>query len=219
MSQRKKFDARCDRCLMRRELCLCPLIPRLDLATRVVLIISKRELRVPTNTGRLATLALSNSTILRHGDQEHSYDVRDHLMPGAVSLLLYPAPDAIVLSPEFARSLNGPCNLIVPDGNWRQTIKMRRRDPYLATLPVVTLPPGAASGYRVRRESKAAGLATIEAIARALGYLEGLHAQMALEELFQAMVTRTLASRGTPLHGLPTKAVSAEGDHLGALGV
>ena len=183
---------------MRRELCLCPLIPKLNLATKLVIIISKRELRVPTNTGRLAALALCNSVVLRHGDSDHPYEVRQHLTPNVPSLLLYPTPDAQVLSPEFVRSLGGSCNLIVPDGNWRQTVKMRRRDPHLAMLPVVTLPPGAPSGYLVRQETKAAGLATIEAIARALGFLEGPHIQLELEQLFHTMVSRTLASRGIP---------------------
>jgi len=192
---------------MRRELCLCTLIPNLNLATKLVIIISKRELRVPTNTGRLAALALSNSVVLRHGDLDHPYDVRQHLVPNKPSLLLYPTPDAQVLSPEFVRTLGGSCNLIVPDGNWRQTVKMRRRDRHLAMLPVVTLPPGAPSGYRVRQETKAAGLATIEAIARALGLLEGPHIQTALEQLFHTMVSRTLTSRGTPSKGTESDAL------------
>jgi DTW domain-containing protein YfiP len=84
----------------------------------------------------------------------------------------------------------------VPDGNWRQTSKMRRRDPIMADLPCVRLPPGPPSAYRVRKETKAEGLATIEAIARTLGILEGPTVQKALEDLLDLMVTRTLASRG-----------------------
>jgi hypothetical protein len=50
--------------------------------------------------------------------------------------------------------------------------------------------------YRLRTESHEAGLATIEAIARAMGILEGMHVQHALERVFRAMVERTLWARG-----------------------
>ena len=51
--------------------------------------------------------------------------------------------------------------------------------------------------YRLRSESHPAGLATIEAIARAMGILEGPHVQEALERVFRAMVERTLWVRGS----------------------
>ena len=50
--------------------------------------------------------------------------------------------------------------------------------------------------YRLRTEAHDRGLATIEAIARAMGILEGDHVQRALEHVFRAMVDRTLWSRG-----------------------
>jgi DTW domain-containing protein YfiP len=53
--------------------------------------------------------------------------------------------------------------------------------------------------YRLRTEAHDGGLATIEAIARALGLLEGEkgpRVQHALEFVFRAMVDRTLWSRG-----------------------
>lgn len=182
---------------MRFELCLCAQVRPLELATKVIVVASRRELQVPTNTGRLACQALSGSVLLARGDQDQPYDLREHLAPDRPSLLLYPGPEAQVLTAALVANLGGPVNLVVPDGNWRQTAKMRRRDPAMAVMPVVTLAPGEPSRYLVRRESKAAGLATIEAIARALGVLEGIGVQHALEMLLAEMVSRTLASRGT----------------------
>ncbi len=182
---------------MRQELCLCASIPHLPLATKLIIIMSKRERKVPTNTGRLAALALPHSVVLSRGDQDNPYDLREHVLSDRPSLLLYPADDAELLTPEWVDG-RGPFNLIVPDGNWRQTSKMRRRDEFMASLPTVRLLPGEASAYRVRKEQKAEGLATIEAIARALGILEGPAVQASLEALLDVMVTRTLASRGVP---------------------
>ena len=61
------------------------------------------------------------------------------------------------------------------------------------TLPAQDTKP---SIYRLRSEAHAHGLATIEAIARALAVLEGPEIEAALELPFRAMVERTLWARG-----------------------
>ena len=181
---------------MRKELCLCTEIPKIDLATRLLVIMSKREIKTPTNTGRLAAMALSNSVVLSHGDQDQPFHLLDHLMPGRPTLVLYPSEDAVVLGPAFVETLSAPVNLIVPDGNWRQTSKMRRRIPHLIEFPVVKVPLAGDSLYRVRKESKNEGLATIEAIARALEFLETRNVRTQLDNLLEAMTSRVMASRG-----------------------
>jgi len=181
---------------MRKELCLCRDIPQIELNTKVIIVTTKRELKIPTNTGRLASLALTNSTILIRGVEDQPYDLNEHLPEGETRLLLYPCPDALLLTPELVNQIAKPINLIVPDGNWRQTSKMRRRDPVMAQIPTVSLPVGDTSRYLVRKETKAEGLATIEGIARALGIIESPAIQQQLEQLLGLMVMRTLTSRG-----------------------
>jgi DTW domain-containing protein YfiP len=66
----------------------------------------------------------------------------------------------------------------------------------LRDVPCVSLEPDAPTSYRLRTETRVEGLATIEAIARAFGVLEGAHVRTALELVFRAMVERTLWSRG-----------------------
>ena len=198
---------------MRRELCLCDSIPALTIMTKVIVVISHREILVPTNTGRLAAQALTNSAILIHGANSANIsndigatacDLTPHLRPGRQALLLYPGDDADLLTPELVQRYGGQVDLVVPDGNWRKTSKMRRRIPGMVDLPTVRLAPGAPSAYRVRKETKSEGLATIEAIARALGVIEGVGEstgsggpaiQHALEDLMRIMVERTMASR------------------------
>jgi DTW domain-containing protein YfiP len=91
--------------------------------------------------------------------------------------------------------------LVVPDGNWRQASKVYKRVPGLRGVPCVTLPKGPPSRYRLRAEAHPKGLSTLEAIARALGILEGAHVQRELERVLTVMVERTLWARGT----LPTR--------------
>ena len=193
MSRRENGHRRCIQCRMHGSLCVCALIPRFETRTRLVLVIHRAEDRKSTNTGRLATLCLPNSEVVVRGHEEQpsqpfawSSDVQP--------LLLYPFEDALPIA-SFAESPK-PVTLIVPDGNWRQASKVRNRVPGLKDIPCVSLPHDAPSMYRLRFEAHEKGLATMEAIARAMGALEGRHVREGLERVFRAMVERTLWSRG-----------------------
>jgi DTW domain-containing protein YfiP len=65
--------------------------------------------------------------------------------------------------------------------------------------------------YRLRLENRPGGLATFEAIARALGIIEGENIQAEMEAAFKLKVERTLWARAKiPLHecagGIPREA-------------
>ena len=183
MSRRDNADARCPRCRVHSSLCVCALIPRIATRTRLVLVVHRREERKPTNTGRLAIACLSNSQAILRGHE--SSPVAPFAWDGSTQpLLLFPHADAI------------PIALIVPDGTWRQAAKVRARVPGLRDVPCVSIAREAPTMYRLRHETRDGGLATIEAIARALGVLEGGHVRSALEQVFCAMVERRLWSRG-----------------------
>jgi len=174
-------------------LCFCASIPRLRTRTRVVLVMHRFEDRKPTNTGRLATECLENSeTVIRGDDSGAPAEVRFH--ETARPVLLYPSRDARPLE-EF-RDADAPLTLVVPDGNWRQASKVKKRVRGLSEIPCAALPSGPPSAYRLRTAHLESGLSTIEAIARALGLLEGPDVQLALETVFHTMVERTLWARG-----------------------
>jgi DTW domain-containing protein YfiP len=192
MSRRDNAHLRCPRCRMLGGLCLCDRLPSPPLATRtrLVLLIHRLEDRKPTNTGRLAVECLANSEVVVRGHEgQPTGPLADE--PDRQPLLLFPGDDAVPLAPSTR-----PVTLIVPDGSWRQAGRMRRRVPGLADVPCVTLPPGPPTAYRLRHEPVDGGLATMEAIARAFGILEGPEVQATLERVFLVMVERTLWSRG-----------------------
>lgn len=178
---------------MHLSLCICALIPRLETKTRLVLVMHKAEKRKPTNTGHLATMSLVNSeTIVRGIEGLPEPDVT--WPAGTEPVLLYPSEGAKPL--EAPPPGAPPITLIVPDGNWRQASKVRLRVKSLRDVRCATLPVGAPTSYRLRTESVPNGLATIEAIARAFGILEGPEVQTTLETIFRTMVERTLWIRG-----------------------
>ncbi|MCU0684175.1 MAG: DTW domain-containing protein [Polyangiaceae bacterium] len=184
---------RCERCRLHRVLCVCSLLPRLETRTRLVLFVHRLEARKSTNTGRLAALCLNNSAIVLRGDEARP-DEPFACDPGTQPLFLFPHPGARPLASAAAG--DRPVTLVVPDGTWRQASKVQKRVPGLDALPCVTLPSEGPSTYRLRRRPHEDGLSTLEAIARALGVLEGEAVRRELERVFLVAVERTLWSRG-----------------------
>jgi DTW domain-containing protein YfiP len=178
---------------MHLSLCLCALIPRLETRTRLVLYIHRFEERKPTNTGLLAASCLARSEVRFRGGPD-DVSVPFACEEGSEPLVLFPYEGATPL--DRFRASGAPVTLVVPDGNWRQASKMYKRVPGLAGLPCVSLPDGPRSDYRLRAEAHDDGLSTLEAIARAIGILESVEVQRALERVQLAMVERTLWARG-----------------------
>ncbi len=187
---------RCPGCEIRKPLCFCSLIPRISLRTRVLILMHTSEEVLTTNTARLANKALTHSEIRIHGRRDERMLLPDLEEPGLVSLLLFPSPNAIELTPEFVASLEAPARLIVPDANWRQSSKFVRHEPGLAGIRHVKIARGNPSEYHLRLQRDPQHLCTLEAIARALGALESPAAQQSLETLLRILVERTLWSRG-----------------------
>lgn len=196
MSRRDDHTLRCDTCRMHVTLCICAIVPRLATRTRVTVLLHHLESRKPSNTGRLAARCLERGAVEIVG-QRHRL-IEPPRIGDEVPLVLFPAEDAIPIT-EFAAT-SQPVALFVPDGNWNQAKKMRRRGPGLAAFPCVTLPEPGRSEYRLRAEPWPGGLATLEAIARALAILEGPQAGPAIESamlgILRVMVERTLWFRG-----------------------
>lgn len=175
---------------MQDYLCLCgELVPR-ALATRVVVVRTPREREQLTNSGRLVPLALADA-VLREREELGEAEFAD---PARRTVLLFPSPEARVLAPDPLDPR--PVTLIVPDGTWRATRRMVTRESALASLSRVTLPPGPPTRYRLRTHPNAHCLATLEAVARALGILEDAALEQHLTRLFLMFVERTLWSRG-----------------------
>ena len=110
-------------------LCMCAELPRLDLRTRISLIIHHRELFRSSNTGLLAHQSLVNSEVRIRGESREALDLSDLLSPCYRTLLFYPSADALELNRELVCRDSRPIQLIVPDGTWRQARKIHSRHP------------------------------------------------------------------------------------------
>lgn len=193
--QRKTQDP-CPGCFLHRERCLCSEIPRIETRTKLSLIIHAKEMKRTTNTGILATRALVHSQILVRGRIQEPLDLSSLLDPHFHAVLFYPAPDAIELSADEIQKIGKPIHLIVPDGNWRQASKVHYRHSEIRHLPRVMIKTPNSETKFLRAESTAEGMATLQAIAYAMGVTEGPQVQEELLKLYKLKLDRTLLGRG-----------------------
>ncbi|KIF60834.1 DTW domain-containing protein [Pseudomonas fluorescens] len=182
----------CPRCLRPQSHCLCPLIPRLDSRTRVLLLQHPSEVSHALNTARLAALGLSNAELIVGEVFEDLPKLLNQ--PGYQARLLFPAEDAQPL-PAYAAN-DQPMLLVVPDGTWRKARKMLHLNPLLAALPRVTLAEGGVSRYRLRKAPGPGALSTIEAIVQALETLEAPSTFAPLLKPFEALIEGQIAAMG-----------------------
>jgi DTW domain-containing protein YfiP len=195
------YTGRCTRCYMRQEKCICADIPNLQNETKLTVIMHHRESYKTTNTARLAHLSLKNSQILLRGLPHQPIDFGPVIDNDTqIPLFLTLSEKSEVLTPEYIENLQAEhpqkkFHLLVPDGNWGQATRIGKREKALQEIRWVKLPPGPPSRYRLRHEHLEEGMATLEAIARALGIIENKHLQVELEQIFELMVERTLDTR------------------------
>jgi DTW domain-containing protein YfiP len=188
---------RCPRCRLHTDLCACALLAPLEVATQVLLVTHKFENRKATNTGHLAVQCLKNARLCLRGRE----DLPDDPVVWAsdrTPLLLFPCREAMPLDTWWAARTteSKAVTLIVPDGTWRQANRVRRRVPGLAHIQAVSLTATQESNYRLRHTHLGNRLATFEAIALALGILEGPAIGTHLAHVFRAIVDRALWSNG-----------------------
>lgn len=196
MGSRNKNATRCWRCRMHIGRCVCEHVPEVDIETRVIVVMHHREWHKTTATAPLMALAVPSCEIRLRGEPGATFDASGLDDPDRQLMVLFPSEDAELLTSERIARDPRPVTLVVPDGNWGQASRAVRREPSLKDLPRVILPDLGETRYRLRTEPREQGLATYEAISRALGVLESQELQADLDRLFDAMVESTLSTRG-----------------------
>ena len=191
-----KAIQRCPVCDATRTLCMCAVLPRLDLRTKVSLVIHHRELSRSSNTGLLALRALVNSEVRIRGEGRAALDLSDLLLPQYRTFLFYPSADSADLDRQLVCHDPRPIQLIVPDGTWRQARKIHSRHQELKHIPRVKISTPNDSTFQLRAQSRPEGMATLQAIAAALRLIEGDAVGDQLMQFYRARVARTLNARG-----------------------
>jgi DTW domain-containing protein YfiP len=197
MSKRRSTHGkRCLVCRINHSLCFCDQILKHDTQTIISIIMHHREEHLTANTAKLATLTLNNATIYPRGLLQAPFLLSQlNLVPNILPLYLFPDEDSEELNEEFKTLHPGPYHLIVPDGTWSQTMKVRRREPGLSDILCVKLSDSIKGEYKLRRGIREDGVCTFEAIAYALEILENKNLSSDLLRQFRIMNNRVAKSR------------------------
>jgi DTW domain-containing protein YfiP len=177
---------RCSGCGLTGRTCACGLLPKVRIATPLVIVQHVREQSRPTNTARLFARMAEGAAILPWGGRGDA----PRLDPSVDWRLLFPGPEAPLLEP------GGRPGLVLLDGSWRQCSRMLRRIPGIAGLPCVRLPPAPPSFWTVRRQPRAEGRSTFEAALQAVEILEGTAVAEPLRRAFALVTARFLYVKG-----------------------
>jgi DTW domain-containing protein YfiP len=176
---------------MQHAHCICDCIPTVHSHVEFVVVRHWKERNKPSNTARLADLAMPSMRVVDYGAAGTLWDPRTLLVPQPA--LLFPDPEA----PTF----NGtPKTVIVVDGSWPQARKLVNKIPGIKGLPRLRIDPPSPTTLRMRTPPFPEGMSTIEAIAAALDALEGTGSGDPLRALLQRAVQATVNARGRPLH-------------------
>ena len=185
---KSELPGRCPRCWIRLEFCICPHVPRVETRTRLMVVRHERESWKSTGTARVAALALPQLSFIDFDDDPAGVNERLPALDGA--MLLFPSDEP---APWPSAP---PKTLVVIDGTWRQTRRMFTKLPKLHGLPRLQLETPAAITLRLRDTSFDEGRSTLEALAEALGRLEGEAVSGPLLALHREFVIRVLKARG-----------------------
>jgi DTW domain-containing protein YfiP len=198
----------CPACRLQRWLCVCDCVPSVTTRTPLILVVHVHDLGRTSNTVRLLALAVRGAVLVRHGAYPTPADPAAHVPAGTTPVVLFPGHGAKPLTPELVAALPSPPTLVVPDGNWKQASRMVKRLPLLAGAVKVALPDRAFAGAALRRNRPGHHMSTYEAVAQALGVLEGESAAGPLLDFYRRATDRMLMVRGK----------LARGDVYGGLG-
>ena len=181
---------RCLKCMMRLEHCVCNCAPTINSPIPILVIRHWKERNKPSNTARLANLAIPNLRIVDYGAPGTVWS------PGTLDLpepaLLFPGTNTPPL--DYI-----PQTIVVVDGSWPQARKLVNKLPELSTMPRIEVAQSARQPVRLRQPPFPEGMSTIEAIARLLDQLSGPGTGEPLDALYQQVVASTIAARGRPI--------------------
>ena len=175
---RGKGVKRCQTCQVAIQNCICHLKVTNDSKAGFLLILHDSEILKPSNTGRLIEDVCSNTFPFiwsRTQPQDELIDLLDD--PRWFPMLVFPKQYAFAEQAVYTDKVALPDNkqpmFVLLDGSWREARRMFRKSPYLANLPIVTLPNNSQenlsdSRYALRNAQVTNHLATAEIAAKIL---------------------------------------------------
>jgi hypothetical protein len=169
-------SGRCAGCRLIASHCVCALRPAVPTRAGVCLLMGDIEPLKPSNTGWLVADVVADTAAFGWS--------RTAVDSALLAMLADPQWQPVLVFPgEFVEArrvvtelpIAAACQaagrrplFVLLDGTWSEARKMFRKSPYLDALPVLSLNPGQASVYRLRRAAHGHHFCTAEVAAQCL---------------------------------------------------
>lgn len=170
-NQEKKYRELCLNCRQPESGCYCEHVHAFDPKIKFMILIHPLEVKRRIATGRMSSLCLTGSELIRGTEYSQDTQVNGVLdNPNHHCVVLYPGQSSVNLThaTSEARLELTPANkklvIFVIDGTWSTAGKMIRRSPNLMALPRICFTPPGPSQFRIRRQPALECYSTIEAI-------------------------------------------------------
>jgi len=154
---------RCTGCRLMPSHCMCALRPSVATRAGVCLLMADIEPLKPSNTGWLVADVVADTFAFSWARTETDPALLALLadpqwQPYVVFPGEYAAPERVVTTVELPAAPHEETArrplFILLDGTWAEARKMFGKSPYLNHLPVLSLEPGQASSYQLRRSRR-----------------------------------------------------------------
>lgn len=200
--------AYCSSCARPCKVCVCASVQRQTNRYPVLVLQHPDELNKPLSTVPLIQMGLSKVAVL-NGIQIDRTDCVKYLQAWNVSkpVLLYPrelSKDTphFLIDFEQDNSLADDAlfenvdSIIILDGTWRNTREIILANTWLEAFPTLALQNAGQSRYRIRKAQQDGALATIEALAKVMSYIDPELSAQVLLRPFECMIDMQIECMG-----------------------
>lgn len=216
---------RCHRCLITKALCVCNLVPKVEITDRFLLLMYHGESIKPSNTGRLIAEILPNTLAFKWDRVSVDEDLLSAIEdPNYQSYIVFPSiyklPEQRVITQyelledkqafDSQNRSNKPRyrQYIILDGTWSEAKKMFRKSKYLTRLPMLSIDEMNAHAYKLREASRTEQLGTVSVALSILASIGEVVAYSSLHEYANVFIERYLSVKSSRSAKLETEIAS-----------
>lgn len=191
---------RCADCQMGDFACMCAWRPTAESDVDFVLLMHRKELFKPTNTGRLIVDVFPGTQAYMWNRLEAPEGLKQMLSdPARECFIVFPADGTVNSTREVVRAVppsSKKITLILLDGTWKQCSRMVGLSRWLDATPCLSLPDTLVRSYAVRDSGKSDRFSTAEAAIGSLLLAGQEQPAEVLQHYFSIFNQHYLATRG-----------------------
>lgn len=196
-----KSVKRCPDCQMGDFACMCAWRPQSESPVDFALLVHRKELFKPTNTGRLIVDVFPRTNVFLWNRLEAPEGLESLLNdPQRECFVVFPADGTENCSRKVTRALppasDKKTTLILLDGTWKQCSRMIGLSRWLDRVPCLSLPEILVRSYSVRDSGKSHRFSTAEAAISCLLLAQETQPAETLRHYFSVFNQHYLATRG-----------------------